>query len=625
VANDESASSSLRLRRGVDPERDHVRGVRGEGSVVVVGYQDFLCPYCRRLRPVFEKLSEALEDRLVYVFRPFPIEGANPGAELAARAAEAADRQGKFFEMHDRIFDHELPVGRPELLEAARDIGLDVARFEADLDSDDVRALVEQEVSDGRDDGVTGTPTLFVDGVRYDGAWDYQSMLEGLERPFAARVGRTARVFASLPTSAGLILVIATILAIVCANSPLGSLYEQVMGATVRIGTSAHAIALTVREWLAEGLLSFFFLIVGLEIRRELTSGALANRRAALLPAIAALGGVVTPALIYLLINRGPSARGWPIPTATDVAFSLAVLAVLGERIPIGLRVFVATLAVADDVLSIGVIAICFPSAFEPIYAIAVALLVAALIGLNRARVYVTWPYVFVGIMLWLSLHVLGVHAALTGVVLALCIPSRPSPSPAPLLAQAATALTALDHVDKQARRDGREAKLEDEPIWEWAVRNLSATADRLLSPAERIARAVAPWSAFVILPLFAFSATGVSLEIDLSSSDAQRILAGTVAGLVLGKPLGILAATALSTAAGVVTLPEGVTRRQFVGAACLCGVGDTLSLLMADRAFGPTWAAVAKLGVLAGSTLAALIGSSVLYRRAASTRTECD
>jgi len=474
-------------------------------------------------------------------------------------------------------------------------------------------------MADGRATGVTGTPTLFVDGVRYDGAWDYQSMLEGLERPFAARVGRSARVFASLPTSAGLMLVIAAALAIVCANSPLGSLYEQAMGATIRVGTEHHGIALTVREWLAEGLLSFFFLLVGLEIRRELAGGTLANRRAALLPAIAAVGGVVTPALIYLLINQGPTAKGWPIPTATDVAFSLALLAVLGERIPIGLRVFVATLAVADDVLSIGVIAIYFPGAFEPIYTVAVTVLVAGLIGLNRARVYATWPYVVVGIALWLSLHLLGVHAALTGVLLALCIPSRPAPSPAPLLAQAATALSALDHVDTEARREGREAKLENEPIWEWAVRNLSATADRLLSPAERIARAVAPWSAFVILPLFAFSATGISLGIDLSSPGADRIFAGSIAGLALGKPIGILAASALSIATGVVSLPDGVTRRQFIGAACLCGVGDTLSLLMADRAFSPSSAAVAKLGVLVGSVLAGMIGTAVLYRRATS------
>ena len=612
MAPDAPASAPLRLRSDVDPERDHVRGSLGDESVTVVGYQDFLCPYCRRLSPVFRRLRETLDDRLVYVFRYFPIERANPGAELAAYAAEAAGRQGKFFEMHDRIFDHELPIGRDELLAAARELELDIDRFERDLASDDVRTRVQGDVSGGRDNGVTGTPTLFVDGVRYDGAWDYHSMLEGLERPFAARVGRSARVFASLPTSAGLVLLLAAVVAILCANSPIASLYDRVMTAEIRVGP----VVLSSRDWLAEGLLSFFFLIVGLEIRRELASGALEDRRAALLPAIAALGGVVTPALIYLALNPGPTRAGWPIPTATDIAFSLALLAVLGERVPIGLRAFVAALAVVDDILSVATIAIFFPESFTPIYGFAVAACLVGLIALNRARVYTSWPYVFAGVALWLCLHLLGVHAALTGIVLAICIPGRPSPSPAPLLAQAATALAALDHVDKEARRTGSEARLENEPVWEWASRNLFATTERLLSPSERIERSVAPWSTFVVLPLFAFSATGVSLAIDASSPDAQHILAGTVAGLVIGKPVGIIVASLLAIAVGLVALPEGITWRQFVGAACLCGVGDTLALLMADRAFSQEAAAVAKLGVLVGSILAGIIGTAVLYRR---------
>jgi NhaA family Na+:H+ antiporter len=585
--------------------------------VTVVGYQDFLCPYCRRERPVFRQLRDTLGDRMVYVYRHFPIERANPGAELAARAAEAAALQGRFFEMHDGIFDHELPVGRAELVELAQTIGLDVARFERDLDADEVRARVEQDVAGGRENGVTGTPTLYVDGVRYDGAWDYHSMLEGIERPVAARVRRRARVFASLPTSAGLVLLIAAALAMICANTPLASLYDRVMGAEVSLRAGDRALSLTTRDWLAEGLLSFFFLIVGLEIRRELTVGALAERRAALLPIVAAIGGVVMPALVYLAWNRGPTAVGWPIPTATDVAFALAFLAVLGDRVPNRLRALVAALAVVDDLLSIAVLAIVFPAAFSPVYLAPVAACVAFLVGLNRARVYATWPYVLTGLALWLSLHGLGVDAALTGIVLALCIPTRPAPAPEPLLAQAANALAALDVADREAQRDGTEARLEDEPVWEWAARNLSATTERLLSPAERIARAVAPWSSFVILPLFAFSATGVGFAIDLASPGAQHVFAGTIAGLVIGKPVGILLASAIAVRAGIATRPDGVTTRQLVGAACLCGIGDTLALLMADRAFSPDAAAVAKLGVLAGSIVAAAIGAAILRRRA--------
>jgi NhaA family Na+:H+ antiporter len=622
VAHD-SSTSKLRLLHAVDPESDHVRGVWSDEAVFVVGYEDFLCPYCRRLRPVIQRLRDALGDRLVYVFRHFPNERANPGANLAARATEAAALQERFFEMHDAIFDHELPVGRVELLDLAAAIGLDRSRFERDLDSEPVRARVERDLAGGRENGVTGTPTLFVDGVRYDGAWDYHSMLEALERPVAARVHRSARVFASLPTSAGLILLLTALLALACANTPLAPLYERAMNTRLGIGPVGSLLSLTTREWLSEGLFTLFFLIVGLEIRREMTTGALTSRRAALLPLVAAMGGVITPALIYLVLNRGPAARGWPIPTATDVAFSLALLALLGGRVPASLRVFVAALAVADDVLSVLTLAIFFPGAFAPPYAAAVAASLVALFLLNRARVYARWPYVLTAVAMWLSLHALGVHAALAGVLVAVAIPTRPPPAPAPLLAQAATALAALDHAERETRREkGDPSRLESEPVWEWAARNLSAAAERLLSPAERMERAVAPWSTYVVLPLFAFSATGVSFAIHLSSPGRLHILGGTVLGLVAGKPIGILIASAAAVATGLATPLEGVTLRQFVGAACLCGVGDTLALLMADRALSPEEAAVAKLGVLAGSVIAGLVGLAILSRpRERSTR----
>jgi NhaA family Na+:H+ antiporter len=607
---------TLFLLQPVAPGRDHVRGALGDESVVMVGYQDFLCPYCRRLRPVLRQLRATMGDRLAYVFRHFPNERANPGATLAAQAAEAAALQGRFFEMHDAIFDHDLPIGRPELLQLAAAIGLDASRFEGDLDSEPVRARVERDLGGGRANEVTATPTLFVDGLRYDGAWEYQSLFEALDRPVAATLHRSARAFASLPTSAGLTLLATALLAIVCANSPLAPLYDRVMNAHLGIGVVGSLLSLTTREWLSEGLFSLFFLIVGLEIRREMTVGALRERRAALLPIVAAIGGVVAPALVYLTLNRGAAARGWPIPTATDVAFALGLLALLGDRVPSSLRVFVAALAVVDDVLSVFTLAIFFPAAFAPIYAPAVAVSLLALVALNRARVYARWPYTLAALATWLSLHALGVDAALTGVLVALTLPTRPPPAPAPLLAQAANALSALDQAEAEARRRGREAShLEIEPVWEWAARNLRAAAERLQSPAERVERSVAPWSTYVVLPLFAFSATGVSFAIDPSSRERLHILAGTILGLVVGKPVGVVLATAAAVATGLAVPPSRVTRRQFVGAACLCGVGDTLALLMADRAFSPGEAAVAKLGVLVGSVVAGLMGTAVLAR----------
>jgi NhaA family Na+:H+ antiporter len=607
---------AVRLQRAIDPRQDHLRGGSAPDDVVsIVLYGDYLCPYCRRLGPVLARLQQALGERLAYVFRHFPNERANPGAIFISRAAEAADRQGRFWEMHDRIYGQEPPLGEEQVFAIAADLGLDMERFRRDLDSDEVSRRVDEDLTDGRRNGVTGTPTLFVDGVRYDGAWDFYSMLEALERPVGARIQRSARVFASLPASGGLVLILAAAAALLFANTPLAPYYRLFIESSFSIGPPGGALTLTVGAWFSEGLLAFFFLLVGLEIRREMTVGSLADWRAALLPIVAAIGGVLAPTAIYLALNSGPTSPGWSVPTATDVAFALGILALLGERIPVGLRVFVAALAVVDDILSMLTLAIFYPHLFEAIWLLAGGLAVALLFILNRARVYAGWPYAVIAIALWISLHAAGVHAALAGVLLAAVLPTRPAPATSPLLAQAATALAALEHVENEVKQAGDEKRrIEQEPIWDWASRNLSAASDRLLSPADRVERAVTPWSAHLILPLFALSATGVALDVDLSSRAAHPILLGVILGLVIGKPLGISLASLIAIKARLATAPDGVTRRNFIGAACLCGIGDTVALLMADQAFpqGPELA-IAKIGVLVGSVLAAALGAAVL------------
>jgi Na+:H+ antiporter, NhaA family len=620
MASDEA--SALRLQREVDPAKDHVRGRGGDDAVTVVSYGDFLCPYCRRLMPVLKRLREALGDRLIYVFRHFPNERAHPGTDLVAHAAEAAARQGRFWPMHDRIYGHEPPITERVLLDFARELGLDIDRFTADMRGDEVRKSVEEDLAEARANGVTGTPTFFVDGVRYDGAWDFYSLLESLDRPVAARVKRAGRVFASLPASGGLVLLLAAAAAVACANSPLGDAYRAVIESPLVLG-SREWLSMSVGQWCSEGLLAIFFLLVGLEIRREMTAGALADVRAAVLPVVAAIGGVIAPALIYLGLNHGtPNAHGWSVPTATDVAFTLGILALLGQKIPAGLRVFVAALAVVDDVLSVLILAIFFPRSFDMTWLAGSALAVLVLLVLNRWRVYAIWPYAIVTLVLWVSLHHAGVHGALAGVLLAAFLPTQPAPAAGPLLAQAATALAALEQAErdlKEQQKTGtdRADGVDQEPVWDWASRNLSAAAARLLSPADRIERVLAPWSAYVVLPLFAFSATGVKLDLDLSSAGATRVLAGVVLGLVIGKPLGISLASWLALKSRVARAPEDVSLRQFLGAACLCGVADTVALLMADQASLPTAiAAVAKIGCVLGSFVAAALGTAVLIAR---------
>lgn len=609
------ARDVLRLERPVDRRRDHVRGGDAAGAVTLVVYSDYLCPYCRRLRRVILKLRNALGDRLAYVYRHFPNERAHPGAEFLARAAEAASRQDRFWEMHDWLYEQQPPITPRQVLAFARSLGLDMERFHRDLVDPETDRRIRDDIEEGRVSGVTGTPAVFVDGLRYDGAWDFHSMLEALERPVGTLVERSARAFASLPASSGMLLIAAAAAALVCANTFVAPYYRSLIDSSFAVGPAAHLLSLSVGTWLSEGLLGLVFLLVGLEIRREMTVGALADPRAAILPVIAAVGGVLAPAAVYLILNSGPTAPGWSVPTATDVAFTLGILALLGDRIPAALRVFVATLAVVDDILSVLTLAIFYPHGFEPRWILAGLAVTAVLAALNRSRVYAAWPYTVATVALALFLHAGGVHAALAGVVLALFLPTRPAPAVAPLLAQAATALAELEHAESERTQAGMVAsRAREQPIWEWASRNLSAASDRLLSPADRIERAVAPWSAYLILPLFAFSATGVNLHVDLGSPDARSILVGVILGLVVGKPLGITLASFLAIETRIARPPEDVSLGGFVGAACLCGIGDVMALLMADRAFAdPAASAVAKIGVLLGSVLAALLGSGIL------------
>jgi NhaA family Na+:H+ antiporter len=621
VASETTTPEISHLLRPVDRGRDHVRGGNApSGVITLVIYSDYLCPYCQRLRGVIARLRKVLSDRLAYVFRHFPNERAHPGAEFMSRAAEAAGKQDRFWEMHDWLYDHARPLTPEHVMSFGRELGLDMDRFTHDLDSDDTKAHVNDDQEEAKRNGVTGTPTFFIDGLRYDGAWDFNSMLEALERPVAAQIHRSARAFANLPASGGIVLILAAVLALICANTPLAPYYRAFVETPIGIGAQGSIFSLTVANWFSEGLLAIFFLLVGLEIRREMTSGALTDPRAAVLPVLAAIGGVFAPTAIYLLLNMGPTAVGWSVPTATDIAFVLGILALLGDRVAPSLRIFIAALAVVDDVLSVLTLAIFYPRDFHIDWLAASAAAVAALYILNRARVYAGWPYLAVTCALWFALHSAGVHGALAGIFLAAFLPTRPAPKASFLLAQAATALSALDYAEAEAEKSGDEKTrgIELEPVWDWALRNLSAASDRLMSPAERVERAVAPWSTYLILPLFSFSATGIALSFDFSSPDAAGVFWGVILGLVIGKPLGIVAVSYAATSLGIAKGPEDVSFRNFVGAACLCGIGDTVALLMADQAFPHgSDASVAKIGVLTGSILAALLGAVIIRLRA--------
>jgi len=602
--------------RPIDRQRDHVRGGGTPGRrLTLLVYGDYLCPYCRRLRQVLERLRRALGEQLAYEFRHFPHEAAHPGAVLVSLGAEAAGRQGRFWDMHDALYGHALPIDQEVLREIAASLGLDMRRFDADLRDPTLRQRVDEDLADGRRDGVSGTPTIFIDGVRYEGAWDFYSMLEALKPPLGAQVKRTARAFANLPASAGIALMIAAIAAVICANSPLAGDYQRFVGAPIDVGPAADMLSLSLAQWCSEGLLAIFFLILGLEIRREMTGGSLASWKSASTPVVAAIGGILVPALLYLALNGASTAAGWSVPADTGVAFTLGVLALFGTRASAGLKVFVATYAVTDDVLAILILAIFYPHSVHIVWLLAGCAAIGALALLNRWRVYAVWPYLVATIGLWLALHAGGVSGALSGIALAAFLPRRPAPMSAPLLAQAATALAALEQAESELEHQGGiRAALQREPVWGWASRNLSAAAERLLSPAERAERTVGPWSTYAVLPVFAFTAAGISLVADFSVPHASGVFAGVALGFAVGKPVGIALTSWAAAKTRLATLPADATPLALLGASFLCGIGDPLSLLMADQAFhGDSYSAIAKIGVLAGSAVAAALGATLL------------
>ncbi len=376
---------------------------------------------------------------------------------------------------------------------------------------------------------------------------------------------RQFKTFIQSPSAGGIVLGLAALAALVVSNSPLAHLYQQLVDlpGEIRIGTDALVISKPVVVWVNELWMAVFFFLVGLEVKVELVEGHLAPIRKALVPAGAALGGMLVPALLYAALNAGDPAalHGWAIPTATDIAFSLGVLQLLGPRVPVSLKAFLTAVAVIDDLGAIVVIAVFYGHHLSAVMLWAAALGTAVLVALNRSRVVSVTPYVIAGAVVWLFLLKSGIHATLAGVVAALAIPMR--------------------------RDDGS-------------------------SPVHELAHALQPWVAFLVLPAFAFLNAGVSFEGAGVEAILGTVPLGIVAGLVLGKTCGVyLGAKATMWLTGG-ALPEGANGRQFLAMCTLCGIGFTMSLFIGSLAFealGSEYQSQLRLGVLLGSALSAVIG----------------
>ena len=595
-----------RLWPPVDIQRDHLSGSAG-GAVTLVEFGDYECGYCRRAhRGILRVRDERLPGQVRYVFRHLPNRRVHEHAQLAAEAAEAAAAQGKFWQMHEHLLTHQRELDRDSLVLAAETIGLDAERFARELDDHTHAPRIDEDLASAGRSGASATPTFFVDGRRYDGPWDVESLLEAVTKPLGWRIRLLAEQFAGLSTSSGLLMLVGVIAALAWANSPWRDGYQRLWETPLRIGVGSWALELSLQHWMNDGLIVIFFLVVGLEIRHELTVGELATPRRAALPIAAAAAGMLCPSLIYLLFNAtGAGSRGWGVPMGTDTAFALGLLALLGRRVPQSLRVFVAAAAIADDVGSIAVIAFFYTASIRLSSLGIAAALWGLTLALNWARVYRALPYALVGVLLWFAVLDSGVHPTLAGVLLAFAIPTRGAPNAAVLLAQAESI---FQSVEAPAIGETTEAR------YQAAVRALEGMVERLLSPAQRLARDLQPWSAYLVLPMFAFANAGVELVVK-PRDFLEPVSLGVMLGLLVGKPLGISLGAWLAVAAGLASKPGDIQWSQLVGAGVLCGIGFTMAFFIAGVAFdSPRTLALAKLSILAASVVAAAVGWTILH-----------
>ena len=415
---------------------------------------------------------------------------------------------------------------------------------------------------------------------------------------FVSALGRPLRKFLRIQAAGGILLLGATVVALIWANSAYSDVYHEILEKPVKIEIGSHVLLnLTIEAWINDALMAIFFFVVGLEIKREFVVGTLRDPRAAALPAIAAIGGMVLPAAIYFALNpSGAAADGWGIPMATDIAFAVGVVSLLGDRVPSVMKVFLLTLAIVDDIGAIAVIAIFYTSNLSSVWLFAAVGAILVVVGMRRAGVGWTPAYVVVGFFLWFTVHESGVHATIAGVILGLLTPAIP-----------------LNEVDP-----------DEEPVLSalrgdanaMVVRRANFELKDQVSVVERLEDLLHPVSSFLIIPIFALANAGIDLSTQtIADAATSPITLGIAAGLVFGKTVGVTLATWLSVKSGLTALPPSATWTHVVGLAATAGIGFTVSLFIAGLAFADPLLTEAKIGILGASVVAAVVGAMILMR----------
>ena len=574
--------------------------------VPVVGYRNFKHSISgedsRSLRDALYELGESVS----FSYKYCPDLKADPLSLNAAKAVLAAEIQQKGEEVYQALMLTNQAFTKSLVFELAGKAGLDMVKFGEAFKSKKISERLYADISDSEQCGLTLFPGLTINDTPYNGIWDNTTVIAEIKKQAGKQRKFSLESFFQWKASAALVLVAATILALTFVNLGWQESYEHWKHMLLGFMAGEGSFGLPLEKWINDFLMAIFFLAIGLEIKQEIISGELSDSKRAAMPVIGAIGGMLVPALIYFLINTGTETHmGWGIPMATDIAFALGLMAVLGKRVPLALKIFISALAVADDLGAIVVIALFYGHGFhlEPFLGGLVIMLVMFL--MNRGGIYKMAPYLILGLLLWVFIFQSGLHATLAGVITAFLIPLGRKRDVS-LLARQTNII--FDHELNNSRQNQAAVT----GLGNHAIKMLKNAVAGLREPGVDLHHALEKWVNYLILPLFAFFNTGILLsgiELDM----AAPVNMGIIAGLLIGKPLGIVGFCWLAAKLKWAQLSEQINWPMLVGASSMAGIGFTMSIVVASSAFGGEVLTFSKVSILITSTIAAVIGLTIL------------
>jgi NhaA family Na+:H+ antiporter len=439
-----------------------------------------------------------------------------------------------------------------------------------------------------------------------------QSLIrERREKPPIEQILLPFQEFFNAEAASGILLLLFTVIALIWANSPWSGGYNDLWHTKLTFGLGDFTLDKPLILWINDGLMAIFFFVVGLEIKREILVGELSSWQQAILPIVAAIGGMIVPAVIYAALNAGqPGLAGWGIPMATDIAFALGILALLGKRVPLSLKIFLTALAIVDDIGAVLVIALFYTAEISWLNLALGGIFLMLMMAINFAGVRHPLVYLLLGIGLWIAFLKSGVHATIAGVLAAMTIPARTRINANEFLSRTKSCLNAFEQASQPGRNilSNRQQRA--------AVQSVETACQQVESPMQRLEHNLHPWVTRFIMPVFALANAGVALGGDFTTALTDMTALGIIAGLVIGKQVGITLFTWLAVRTGLASLPKDLTWRHIYGVSWLAGIGFTMSLFIASLAFGEApLLPIAKAGILTGSLIAGTVGWALLWR----------